>query len=417
MTAGRTYLDTENARAPKFLILLGALAQIHVEFAGEIFLSELFLFTIWVFGKKHLRFEPRPYVHDPKVVIFQKLLVYALISQLITDVIRSANFLDIAKGSSLILFTIFNLNLVSKLTNRYDGVVDHLLLGYALSYFFAAFLQPNAYFKNYPWKFGFAYGTTLLLFILLQKYTVERKLFTAFIVLMFTVVNLALDTRSLGVIIFIAGAIHFVNQVKKKSKTTAIIILVISFILSPTLYTLYTSKVSDGSFGLTVQEKYFDQSQNTKNLFFGGRTDVFVGLSQVEKSPVIGQGSYAKITENNRQEILTEIVRINPNQYFLLGSYQEGDLIPIHSILFQFWVWYGILGALPWIWYLLTIAWTMKRDIDSVRGVTLLNSYLITLSIWDLLFSPFGADRRFAVPLFLIAILHRRSEAREVFTS
>lgn len=417
MTLGRGCPEKKVTRAPRFLILLGASAQIHVNFVGEIFLSEILLFAIWVFGNKHLRIESESTFQNPKLATFQKLLVFALVSQLITDVLRSANFLDTIKGSSLILFTLFNLITVSKLNNRYYGVVEHLLLGYALSYFVSAFLQPNEYYSSYPWKFGFAYGATLLLFIILQKYIVDKKVLTAFIIFIFASVNLALDTRSLGFIIFIAAVIHFAGQSAKKSKATALVVLVIALILSASVYTSYISKVSDGSLGLAAQEKYLSQSQNTKNIFFGGRTDVLVGLTQVVKNPIIGMGSYAKISESNRQEIIEEIVGINPNLYTLQSNYREGKLIPIHSILFQFWVWYGILGALPWIWCLFIIAGTLKKDFLSGKGITLLNSYLITLTTWDLLFSPFGADRRFAVPLFLIAILTNRPEVKKVFNS
>lgn len=398
-------------RSPRYLILLGALAQIHIDFIGQIFISELILFLIWTFGKNHLKSKSRPTETNPEIAFFQKLLFCAFLTQLTTDLFSRTNILDIVKGSSLILFTLFNLTLISRLVSQYTGVVEKLLLGYSLSYFVAAFFQPNAYFKNYPWKFGFAYGATLLMLILIQKYIIKSKIFTVLIVITYAVVNLALDTRSLGMVIVIALVIYLTHDSIKKSKIITFTLLLILLILAPTFYSLYISKVSHGSFGIKVQEKYLNQSQNTKNIFFGGRTNVFVGLSQVVKNPIVGQGSYAKITDRNRQEILTEIVGINPNLYSLLFSFQEGDLIPIHSVLLQFWVWYGILGAIPWLWYLYKIALTLMKNFRSRMGITLLNSYLITLTTWDLLFSPFGADRRFTLPLFLITILNSRSNS------
>jgi O-antigen ligase len=405
--------EMESMRAPRSLIIIGALAQVHVQFVGQIFLSELFLYAIWVFRTKHFRFETGLSVKNSMIEILQKLLICVLAAQLITDILRGINFIEMAKGSSLILFTIFNLKLIYKLTRSYVGVVDKLVLGYALSYFVGALIQPNEYFESYPWKFGFAYGSTILLFILLQKHFIHNKIVLGSCLLIFVVINLALDARSLALIVLIAMGIYLLNQLFKKSKVMAIVTLIASLILTPTIYTLYASEASKGTFGLQIQQKYLNQTQNTNNLFYGGRTDVLVGLSQVKENPIVGQGSYAKISANNREEIFTEIVRFNPNLYPLLSSYKEGSLIPIHSILFQFWVWYGIVGALPWLWCLYAVAWRLRRDFKTIRGVSLINCYLISLIVWDILFSPFGADRRFSVPLFLIALLIGRSEAKD----
>lgn len=417
MTAGHFSPEIEAKRSPFLFILLGTLAQIHINFVGEIFLSELLLYSIWVLRKKQLKFNESLFVKNSQLAIFQKLLIGTFAAQLITDLIRGANFLDMAKGSSLILFTFFNLIVISKLTMLYSEVVQNILIGYGLSYFVGAIIQPNAYFQSYPWKFGFAYGTTLLLFILLQNYFARNHFATALIILIFAVINLALDTRSLALIIFISGGIYFLIQFLKKSKVIAIAILIISFILAPSLYTLYVSEASQGTFGLIARQKYLNQSYNTQNIFFGGRTDVFVGLFQIKKNPIAGQGSYAKISSSNRQEILTEITRINPNLYPLLSTYQEGKLIPIHSVLFQFWVWYGIIGALPWLWYLYAVTWTLRRSIKAGTGIGLVNSYLLTLVVWDILFSPFGGDRRFTLPLILIAVIKGSSDAKDKLVS
>ena len=101
MTAGHFSPEIEAKRSPFLFILLGALAQIHVNFVGEIFLAELLLYSIWVLRKKQLKFNESLFVKNSQLVIFQKLLIGAFAAQLITDLIRGANFLDMAKGSSL----------------------------------------------------------------------------------------------------------------------------------------------------------------------------------------------------------------------------------------------------------------------------------------------------------------------------
>jgi hypothetical protein len=413
MNFRQTDPEMESIRAPRSLIILGALGQIHVEIVGQIFLFELFLYAIWIFRIKYFRFETGLSVKNSMIRIFRKLLICVLVAQLITDMLRGTNFTEMAKGSSLILFTIFNLTLIYKLTRSYVGVVDNLILGFALSYFVGALIQPNQYFKSYPWKFGFAYGVALLLFILLQKHFIHSKIVLVSFLLIFVVINLALDARSLALIILVATGIYLLSQIFKKSKVNAVVALVVTLMFSPSIYTFYASEAAKGTFGFQIRQKYLDQTQYTNNLFYGGRTDVLVGLSQIKENPIVGQGSYASISPKNREQIFTEIVRLNPNLYPLLILYKEGSLIPIHSILFQFWIWYGIVGALPWLWCLYAIVRRLWRDFKTIRGVSLINCYLVSLMVWDILFSPYGADRRFSVPLFLIAVLVGKSEAKD----
>jgi hypothetical protein len=409
MTAGRVNPEKEVTRAPKFLILIGALAQIHINFVGEIFLSEIVLYTIWILRKKELATAKRLSIGNFQIGTFEKILMLALASQLFTDIICGASNLDIAKGSCLILFTLFNLKILWSLGMRYPGAENRIILGYAFSFFIGSLIQPNDFFKSYPWKFGFAYGTTLLIFILLQNFFTGRKYSIFFLLLAYMGINFALDTRSLGLIIFIAGVIYLLGSYFWKSKFKAVVILLSILLFVPILYNLYVSEAQNGALGVAIQQKYITQTRNTNNLLYGGRTDFFIALSQVRKSPILGQGSYAKISATNRSEIVADLVATNPNIYPLLYTYREGNMIPIHSILLQFWVWYGLLGSLPWIWYLYTMVRVLKRDLQSAEGVSLVKSYLIALTMWDIFFSPFGSDRRFALPLFMIVMLRSRN--------
>lgn len=416
MTAGHFPSEIQPKRSPILFIFIGSLAQISIDFLGKIFFAELFLYFIWCFiwlsRKKHLEVSESLLMSNSHLVTFQKLLIVAFVAQFITDLIRGASFLDMVKGSALILFTLFNLTVILTLTMLYSGVVQNMLLGYGLSFFVSAIVQPNEYFQSYPWKFGFASGTTLLLFIILQRYFVRNYFVIACIILIYAVLNLALDTRALALISLIAGANYLLIAILKKGRWITLAILILSFVLAPSLYSLYASEASKGTFGLKVQQKFLNQTTNTKNIFYGGRTDVYVGLSQVRENPIFGQGSYAKISSSNRQEIITEVVRNNPNAYPLLFTFKDGKLIPIHSVLLQFWVWYGIIGALPWLWYLYTITWTLRVNIKTGKGIGLVNSYLLTLAVWDILFSPFGADRRFMLPLILIALIKSNFDSK-----
>ena len=82
---------------------------------------------------------------------------------------------------------------------------------------------------------------------------------------------------------------------------------------------------------------------------------------------------------------------------------QNGS-IPSHSHILQAWVEAGIFGAAFWAYALFLMArflWTLTGDEPFLPFAI----FQVTLLMWDIFFSPYGAERRFSVTFFLAFLL------------
>jgi len=86
------------------------------------------------------------------------------------------------------------------------------------------------------------------------------------------------------------------------------------------------------------------------------------------------------------------------------------DLIPTHSHLFGAWVEAGVLGAVFWLWTLALVASVLPRLHRLADGRVALVAFLGVSFLWDIVFSPFGAERRLVVPFYLVVFLLARRE-------
>jgi hypothetical protein len=95
-------------------------------------------------------------------------------------------------------------------------------------------------------------------------------------------------------------------------------------------------------------------------------------------------------------------------------EYDKGDdLIPTHSHIFGSWVEAGILGALFWFWILKLIVSSMAR-VTGNEPLLPVFAYISFLFVWNIFFSPFGAEGRFIDTYFIVAILLLRSLTTQI---
>ena len=85
----------------------------------------------------------------------------------------------------------------------------------------------------------------------------------------------------------------------------------------------------------------------------------------------------------------------------------DGDtnLIPTHSYLFGAWVEAGIVGAVFWLWVLLLpvkLLITMRQFNSSLR---IFLGFVAFSLIWDILFSPLGAEGRVYAPYNIVLLM------------
>ena len=154
--------------------------------------------------------------------------------------------------------------------------------------------------------------------------------------------------------------------------------------------------------GERSRDKYETQSAlGDIGILLGGRSESLVTVQAIQDSPLIGHGSWAKdrYYAELRQLMLYRLGFVNR---FIEP---ETDLIPTHSHLLGSWVEAGIGGALFWVGVLGLIIAALRRLYASDDPLRPYLVFLMFLFIWDILFSPFGAQRRLTNGFLMVAAL------------
>jgi O-antigen ligase len=165
---------------------------------------------------------------------------------------------------------------------------------------------------------------------------------------------------------------------------------------------LYGLAAESGMLGERSREKYETQSAlGDLGILLGGRSESLVTVQAIQDSPIIGHGSWAKdrYYADLRQLMLYRLGFVNR---FIEP---ENDLIPTHSHLLGSWVEAGVGGALFWLGILALIAAALRRLYASDDPLRPYLVFLMFLFIWDILFSPFGAQRRLTNGFLMVALL------------
>ncbi|MHA1112875.1 MAG: hypothetical protein ACTSRY_00005, partial [Alphaproteobacteria bacterium] len=110
-------------------------------------------------------------------------------------------------------------------------------------------------------------------------------------------------------------------------------------------------------------------------------------------SPFIGHGSWAK-----DPYYASLLLQYRPE----LTSVYESGLIPTHSFLFGAWVEAGVVGAIFWLWIWILNARALGRVFTIREPLVPLFGLIGIVMAWDIIFSPYGAERRFIVPFYVV---------------
>jgi O-antigen ligase len=155
--------------------------------------------------------------------------------------------------------------------------------------------------------------------------------------------------------------------------------------------------------GSEARNKYLIQSRGQYGLLLGGRNEIYASSQAIIDSPILGHGSWAK--DRKYVLILLELRRAG---YQIEDNILKSDLIPTHSHFFGAWVEAGIMGALFWAWVLLLVV-RIVTSLYLVRDPLVpLIVFLAINMLWDVLFSPYGHDRRIISDFSLVVLLFAR---------
>lgn len=184
----------------------------------------------------------------------------------------------------------------------------------------------------------------------------------------------------------------------------------------------YSYAAKTGLLGEKAREKYIRQTamgKSTLRILMAGRKEFFVGMIAALDRPIIGHGPKAEDTKGYFTEYLRKYGSIEDFQQQLWELRQNEIhgggryyMIPTHSFVASFWVYYGIAGLVFWI-YALGLFWQYFRRYAPMipQWYGYLALFLPTM-VWGTFFAPFG-DRMgetlpFVCILFAKAVYKKR---------
>lgn len=150
-------------------------------------------------------------------------------------------------------------------------------------------------------------------------------------------------------------------------------------------------------------------------LLIGGRADAFIGLLAVADSPIVGKGYWARDTERYRERFLEKYGTVedyehykNYMSYLLKNGFTfDRGIIPCHSHITSFWLWYGLPGLLFWLYAIYVIFRFLRQDVAIIPQWYYWLAASVPGLMWHIFFSPF--HDRVEFPLMVVAMLLARA--------
>ena len=387
------------------VISIPTLTFLEFKIIGRLFAPEIILiclFPILLFTKHKTLFEPLP-----KMMLF--LLIAWLSGQIITDLIRHVPFEDYSRGWAKIGFTLINFSTIYILIYGKRERILFYAIGIALGGILTFYINPNSYAEDYPWKFGIGESLTWLFIILASSRKISWILLRVGIIVAVSILNLYMGFRSYAGICFLTAVYIYFQwlwriKCTRETKISANKMLLIALAILTTGFIFikgYEKAAYKGLLGEKAREILEWQTNGSYGLLLGGRTEILVSYRAILESPIIGHGSWAK--DYNLSSLLVYLKRILG---YHAGQSNLSELIPTHSHLFGAWVEAGIMGAIFWIWVLSLAIRGMVSLIHTKENLTPLFAFIGFILIWDIFFSPYGADRRFITPYYIIVMMN-----------
>ena len=335
-----------------------------------------------------------------------------LVSQCVTDIVRHSAFTDYARGWSNIGMTLAYLAVLWTLLYGHTRRIMLYGWGLALGSILTYFINPDELMIDYPWKFGLCLPVTLAVFLLASRKEF-RGLWPITLSALMGVINVVMGVRSSGGICLAAALYLAVSRYmdkkglgRRKLTARAVLTTAASIIIGfAGIFWAYQFAASRGVLGADAREKYEEQSSGQYGILLGGRTEMLGYLPAIYDSPILGHGSWAKdptylIAEREALAMMGYTI----SDELSIDEMEEG-MIPTHSYIFGAWVDAGILGAVFWGWvWVQTVRILMQVHPPSVVLLPLLSFAAFSL-LWDLLFSPYGAEMRIISPYFVVMLL------------
>ncbi len=406
---GRTTFDGSAA----LCLLLPAFMPLQFTIIGRLMAPELVIAAIF------------PYILLLRIHLFKDLLVRRVLvlgvlwlcGLVATDIIRHTAAADYLRGWALVSFTLIDFACFYLLVEKKIFRLKLLVLGWAIGTGLEIFLSPLE--GAVRWKLGAGDAViigVMALIALLQKNFVSARGEGILGSIIGSALSVIFNARNLAGRTFLNAALLSLTYFRRYQRSAGLtprrIAAIAVFTLPLTFVALeaYGVLADSGVMGEDAKATYQAQSNASFGVFgvmFGGRPEIFISSQAVMDSPVIGHGSWARsmyyyLKYRELARLGFDVSQSGVDDLQDLEAVRGAEPeIPAHSILMGSWVWGGLLGGVFWI-YVLYLTLRCLAVVVPIRDtLTPLVISVCNLFLWDILFSPYGNDRRFEAAIFI----------------
>lgn len=388
--------------------LIGLIISLKLNLIGELFVGEIVACCYVFINFSRLRF-----LRQEKKIVSLALLW--AIAQFLSDVLNETEISDALKGIFAPVIFITSLAFLANYARNKFERLPSLLLGTAAGGLIQLFLVPTEYFLLNFWKWG-AGNAVLGVFVVYFSFFLRGRqdLLLFFALTLFLGITLYFDSRGMAIFPIVAALIYKRYYGERASALSRwfsgtwagfkilLIALPALFVINTIASALFSSEAVLRHFSSDVAAKYRTQATGSFGILLGGRSESLVSIQAFLDKPVFGHGSWAK----DKNGYLDQYSKLRSELGYSLredGGYEEiggSLLIPAHSFLMGALVWSGFMGGIFWLSVLSNI---LKAFIKNLSYFPLYYYVGIVSFLWNVFFSPFGADARWNTAVFLAA--------------
>lgn len=175
-----------------------------------------------------------------------------------------------------------------------------------------------------------------------------------------------------------------------------VVVAVIGIVI---LHATYRYAAMNGILGERAQTKYERQSGGggILKLLMGGRGEFFIGFLEALNKPWIGHGPWALDNGEATMNFLVKYGNVEDYENALASrryaeTYGQSTLgyIPAHSHIASFFLWFGVVGLIYWLYVLYAMFRYLHKEMASAPHWFGVLALAMPSFLWTLFFSGFG---------------------------
>ena len=264
-------------------------------------------------------------------------------------------------------------------------------------------------FPESPWKFGFALPVTVLVLALAMR---TRSRWVEIVALLaLAAASLASGGRSGAATLLLVLVLVVWQSMKRPTSSRAAAfrtVTLVAFLAVGTYFALQGA-ILEGALGDETRERTQMQLDTSGTLIAGGRPELGATSALMLAEPGgFGGGTVPSMHDLQIAKAGMAGLGYDPNNGYV-ENYLFGAGIELHSVLGDFWAWYGIPGLVLAV--LLAVFFVSRVSmLATARSASALLLFLGIKAVWDLMFSP--AETSLTTLVLGVALLAPMGAAR-----